>query len=126
MLYKISHYYQLLSELNKTYKVIEIDDFLDDVGRTQRKNPTQYSRMHTQVLTKDGFSFELQISLKELDPIIDKSHAIYKKATYQRDSMSMDEWNKTLKQSTITMEPKSLTEIINSTNLKHIDLFLKK
>jgi len=88
----------LLSELNKTYKVIEIDDFLDDVGRTQRKNPTQYRRMHTQVLTKDGFSFELQISLKELDPIIDKSHAIYKKATYQRDSMSMDEWNKTLKE----------------------------
>jgi len=88
----------LLDELNKTYKVIEIDDFLDDVGRTQRKNPTEYRRMHNQVLTKDGFSFELQISLKELDPIIDKSHAIYKKATYQRDSMSMDEWNKTLKE----------------------------
>ena len=88
----------LLSELNKTYKLVEIDDFLDDVARTQRKNPTEYRRIHTQALTKDGYTFELQISLKELDPIIDKSHAIYKKATYQRDSMSMDEWNKTLKE----------------------------
>ena len=88
----------LLAELNKTYKLIEIDDFLDDVARTQRKNPTEYRRIHTQALTKDGYTFELQISLKELDPIIDKSHAIYKKATYQRDSMSMDEWNKTLKE----------------------------
>ena len=88
----------LLSELNKTYKLLEIDDFLDDVARTQRKTPTEYRRIHTQALTKDGFSFELQISLKELDPIIDKSHAVYKKITYQRDSMSMDEWNKTLKE----------------------------
>ncbi len=88
----------LLSELNKTYKLVEIDDFLDDVGRTQRKNPTEYRRIHTQALTKDGFTFELQVSLKQLDPIIDKSHAVYKKKTYQRDSMSMDEWNKTLKE----------------------------
>jgi len=88
----------LLSELNKTYKLVEIDDFLDDVGRTQRKNPSQYRRIHTQALTKDGYTFELQVSLKELDPIIDKSHAIYKKITYQRNSMSMDEWNKTLKE----------------------------
>ena len=88
----------LLSELNKTYKLLEIDDFLDDVARTQRKTPTEYRRIHTQALTKDGFSFELQISLKELDPIIDKSHAVYKKIRYQRDSMSMDEWNKTLKE----------------------------
>jgi hypothetical protein len=88
----------LLSELNKIYKLIEIDDFLDDVARTQRKNPTEYRRIHTQALTKDGFSFELQISLKELDPKIDRSHAAYKKITYQRDSMSMDEWNKTLKE----------------------------
>ena len=88
----------LLSELNKTYKLVEIDDFLDDVGRTQRKNPSQYRRIHTQALTKDGYTFELQISLKKLDPIIDKSHAIYKKITYQRNSMSMDEWNKTLKE----------------------------
>ena len=88
----------LLSELNKIYKFIEIDDFLDDVARTQRKNPTEYRRIHTQALTKDGFSFELQISLKELDPKIDRSHAAYKKITYQRDNMSMDEWNKTLKE----------------------------
>ena len=88
----------LLSELNKIYKLIEIDDFLDDVARTQRKNPTEYRRIHTQALTKDGFSFELQISLKELDPKIDRSHAAYKKITYQRDSMPMDEWNKTLKE----------------------------
>ena len=88
----------LLAELNKTYKLIEIDDFLDDVARTQRKNPTEYRRIHTQALTKDGYTFELQISLKELDPIIDKSHAVYKKITYQRNSMSMDEWNKTLKE----------------------------
>jgi hypothetical protein len=88
----------LLSELNKTYRLIEIDDFLDDVGRTQRKNPTEYRRIHTQALTKDGYSFELQISIKELDPKIDRSHAAYKKVTYQRSSMSMDEWNKTLKE----------------------------
>jgi ppGpp synthetase/RelA/SpoT-type nucleotidyltranferase len=88
----------VLSDLNKKYKFIEIDDFLDDVGRTQRKFPTEYRRIHTQALTKDGYSFELQISLKELDPIIDKSHAIYKKITYQRDSMPMAEFNKTLKE----------------------------
>ena len=88
----------LLAELNKTYKLVEIDDFLNDVGRTLRKNPTQYRRIHTQALTKDGFSFELQVSLKQLDPIVDKSHAVYKKITYQRDSMPIAEYNKTLKE----------------------------
>ena len=88
----------LLAELNKTYKLVEIDDFLNDVGRTLRKNPTQYRRIHTQALTKDGFSFELQVSLKQLDPIVDKSHAVYKKITYQRDSMPIAEYDKTLKE----------------------------
>jgi len=88
----------VLSELNKTYKLIEIDDFLDDIGRTQREHPTEYRRIHTQALTKDGFSFELQVSLKELDPIVDVSHAVYKKITYQRDSMPIAEYNKTLKE----------------------------
>ncbi|MAW01982.1 MAG: hypothetical protein CMI81_03760 [Candidatus Pelagibacter sp.] len=74
----------LFSELDKTYKLIGRDDFLDDIGRTLT-HKTQYRRIHLQALTKDGFSFELQISLKELDPLIDASHKIYTGIEYQFD-----------------------------------------
>ena len=42
-------------------------------------------------MTKDGYTFELQISLKELDPLIDASHAIRNKAKYNRDVYSLEE-----------------------------------
>ena len=87
----------VFAELDKKFKLIMRDDFLDDVGRTLTKN-TEYRRIHLQVLTKDGFSFELQVSLKELDPIIDISQALYKKTKYQKDDMSVSEYNQTLKE----------------------------
>ena len=87
----------VFSELDKKFKLIMRDDFLDDVGRTLT-HKTNYRRIHLQVLTKDGFSFELQVSLKELDPIIDISQALYKKTKYQKDDMSVSEYNQTLKE----------------------------
>ena len=53
---------------------------------------TQYRAIHAQVLTKDGFSFELQIRLKELDPLTEKSHATYKKAFSEKE-MTNEEFN---------------------------------
>ena len=44
-----------------------------------------------EILTKDGYSFELQIRLKELDPLTENSHAIYKKIKYQKDQISAKE-----------------------------------
>ena len=75
----------LFSELDKTYKLIGRDDFLDDIGRTLT-HKTQYRRIHLQALTKDGFSFELQISLKQLDPLIDRSHQVYTDINYKFDN----------------------------------------
>ena len=80
----------VFSELNKKFKLIFKDDFLDDTGRTLTHN-TEYRRIHLQALTKDGFSFELQVSLKELDPLIDINHAFYKKLEYQKDTLSKSE-----------------------------------
>ena len=84
-------------ELNKTFKLIARDDFLNDIGRTLTKN-TEYRRIHLQALTKDGFSFELQISLKELDPLVDISHELYTKIVYQADNLSPTVKAKLLKQ----------------------------
>ena len=80
----------LMSELSQKFKLILDNDFLDDVGRTISHN-TDYRAIHAQVLTKDGFSFELQIRLRELDPLTEKSHAIYKKIKYQKDQISAKE-----------------------------------
>ena len=80
----------VFSELNKKFKLIFKDDSLDDTGRTLTHN-TEYRRIHLQALTKDGFSFELQVSLKELDPLIDINHAFYKKLEYQKDTLSKSE-----------------------------------
>jgi len=87
----------VFAELEKKFKLIMRDDFLDDIGRTSTKN-TEYRRIHLQVLAKDGFSFELQVSLKELDPIIDVSQILYKKTKYQKDDMSISKYNQTLKE----------------------------
>ena len=72
----------LFSDLNKKFKLIGRDDFLDDVGRTLT-HKTQYRRIHLQALTKDGFSFEIQVSLKDLDPIFDRSHDVYTEINYK-------------------------------------------
>ena len=80
----------LFSELNKKFKLIMKDDFLDDVGRTLTHN-TEYRRIHLQALTKDGFSFEIQVSLKELDPLIDINHVLYRKTKYQKDQYTVPE-----------------------------------
>jgi len=80
----------LMSEINKKFNLILNDDFLDDIGRTISHN-TDYRAIHAQILTKDGFSFELQIRLKELENLTEKSHAIYKKTKYQKDQISAKE-----------------------------------
>ena len=80
----------LMSELSQKFKLILDNDFLDDVGRTISHN-TDYRAIHAQILTKDGYSFELQIRLRELDPLTEKSHAIYKKIKYQKDQISAKE-----------------------------------
>ena len=85
----------LFSDISKKSQIILSDDFLDDVGRTLTHN-TDYRAIHAQILTKDGFSFELQIRLKELDPLTEKSHALYKKTKYQKDTISADDLNKLL------------------------------
>ena len=90
----------LFSELDKKYKLISRDDFLDDVGRTLTHN-TNYRRIHLQALTKDGYSFELQVSLKELDPLIDINHAFYKKIKYQKDQHSASEMQDLIKKQTV-------------------------
>ena len=71
----------VLSDLNKAVKFLSIDDFLDDAGRVIESG-SEYRAIHAQVLTKDGFSFELQIRLKELDPLTEISHANYKKIKF--------------------------------------------
>ena len=80
----------LMSELSQKFKMILEDDFLDDIGRTI-SHKTDYRAIHAQILTKDGFSFELQIRLKELENLTEKSHAIYKKTKYQKDQISAKE-----------------------------------
>jgi hypothetical protein len=79
----------VLSDLEKQFKFIHIDDFLSDIGRSNKGS--EYRAIHAQVLTKDGFSFELQIRLKELEPLTEKSHAIYKKLKWQKDRLSAKE-----------------------------------
>jgi len=75
----------LFADLDKKFKLIQRDDFLDDIGRTLT-HKTQYRRIHLQALTKDGFSFELQVSLKKLDPLLDASHKFYTDITYKFDN----------------------------------------
>ena len=81
----------VLSDLNKSIKFIHVHDFLDDAGRVVEMG-TQYRAIHAQVLTKDGFSFELQIRLKELDPLTEQSHASYKKAFSEKE-ITNEEFN---------------------------------
>ena len=89
----------LMAELNQKFKLILNDDFLDDVGRTISHN-TDYRAIHAQILTKDGYSFELQIRLKELENLTQQSHAIYKKTKYQKDQISAKELTDLLSQQT--------------------------
>ena len=71
----------VISDLNKVVKFLNIDDFLDDAGRVVEAG-TEYRAIHAQLLTKDGFSFELQVRLNELDPLTEISHANYKKIKF--------------------------------------------
>ena len=89
----------LMAELNQKFKLILNDDFLDDVGRTISHN-TDYRAIHAQILTKDGYSFELQIRLKELENLTEQSHKLYKKTKYQKDQISAKELTDLLSQQT--------------------------
>ncbi len=90
----------MFSELDKKFKLFFKDDFLDDVGRTLTHN-TNYRRIHLQALTKDGYSFEIQVSLKELDPLIEINHAFYKKIKYQKDRFTASEMQDLIKKQTV-------------------------
>ena len=73
----------MLADLNKSIKFIHIDDFLNDAGRPG----SEYRAIHAQALTKDGFTFEIQIRLKELDPLTDQSHITYKRKSFLRKNI---------------------------------------
>ena len=87
----------VLSDLNKQVKFIQIDDFLTDAGRVF-ENKTEYRAIHAQILTKDGFTFELQIRLKDLDPLTEQSHAIYKKKKFPEKEYTDAEYSKIVKE----------------------------
>ena len=73
--------HMVLNDLNKVIKFLNVDNFLNDAGRVAEAG-TEYRAIHAQGLTKDGFSFELQIRLKELENLTEKSHAGYKKIKF--------------------------------------------
>ena len=81
------------NDVFKKYKVIHLDDFLDDVGRTA-DDGNAYRAIHAQVMTKDGYTFELQIRLKELDDLTDQSHALRDNIFYKSDSLSAEQTTK--------------------------------
>ena len=87
----------LINDLNKVVKFLSIDDFLDDAGRSLESG-SEYRAIHAQVLTKDGFSFELQVRLIDLDPLTEKSHAIYKKVKFPEKEYTDAEFKKILKE----------------------------
>ena len=83
----------VLNDLSKVVKFLSVDDFLNDAGRVVEAG-TEYRAIHAQVLTKDGFSFELQIRLKELENLTDKSHAGYKKIKFPEKEYTDAEFRK--------------------------------
>ena len=85
----------ILNDIAKTHKIIHSDDFLDDLGRTT-SHKTEYKAIHAQALTKDGYTFEIQIRLKELDPLTEKSHAIYKQIKWSSKELTDSEFSKLL------------------------------
>ena len=86
----------LLNDLNKIIKFLGVDDFLSDAGRVAQTG-TEYRAIHAQALTKDGFSFELQIRLKELENLTEKSHTGYKKIRFPEKEYTDAEFKKILK-----------------------------
>ena len=59
-------------------------------------------------MTDKGFSFELQIRLKDMDPIIDRSHKIYKQVKFRKSQLSAEETEELLNaQKAINVEMKS-------------------
>ena len=87
----------VISDLNKVVKFLNIDDFLDDAGRVIESG-TEYRAIHAQVLTKDGFSFELQVRLNELDPLTEISHANYKKIKFPEKEYTDAEFAKIIQE----------------------------
>ena len=84
-----------VAEINKKYKIIGgIDDFLTDAGRAG----TEYRAVHIQALTNDGFTFEIQIRVKDLDPLTEQSHTIYKKKKWAEKEYTDAEYNKIVKE----------------------------
>ena len=76
---------------------VHVDDFLNDVGRTT-DDGNAYRAIHAQVMTKDGFTFELQIRLKDLDPLTEKSHKLRDDVIYKMDSLSAEQTENLWKQ----------------------------
>ena len=81
------------NDVSKKFKVIHLDDFLDDIARTA-DDGNQYRAIHAQIMTKDGYTFELQIRLKDLDELTDQSHALRDNLFYKMDSLSVEQTEK--------------------------------
>jgi (p)ppGpp synthase/HD superfamily hydrolase len=83
-----------VAEIYKNYRIIGgVDDFLTDAGRAG----TEYRAIHIQALTNDGFTFEIQVRLKDLEDLTEQSHAIYKKRKWAEKEYTDAEYKKILK-----------------------------
>ena len=83
----------VMNDVNKKYKVIHIDDFLNDAGRTADMG-NAYRAIHAQIMTKDGFTFELQIRLKDMDELTNQSHALRDNLVYKMDALTPEQTEK--------------------------------
>ena len=86
-----------LNDLSKQFKILSVDDFLSDAGRVAESG-TEYRAIHAQALTDDGFSFEIQIRIKDLDPLTEQSHAIYKQKKFPEKEYTDAEFAKIVKE----------------------------
>ena len=104
----ISQAKKIFSDISKKFRIIHGDDFLDDAGRVATNGGSEYRAIHAQIMTDKGFSFELQIRLKDMDPIIDRSHKIYKQVKFRKSQLSAEETEELLNaQKAINIEMKS-------------------
>ena len=104
----ISQAKKIFSDISKKFRIIHGDDFLDDAGRVATNAGSEYRAIHAQIMTDKGFSFELQIRLKDMDPIIDRSHKIYKQVKFRKSQLSAEETEQLLNaQKAINVEMKS-------------------
>ena len=67
---------EFLEKLKKTSKLLEVDDFM--VNKPVKRG-SGYRAIHTQIMTRDGFSVELQIRINALERASKGSYKAYAK-----------------------------------------------